>query len=134
MRVLCLSANLELALLRRAVLALHGVEVDIARSKKEAEALLKRETYDAGLLCHTISEKTAKRLAELFREKNPGHCLIFLARSPWQESPVKADSSICMLDGPDSLIHTVLACRRSASPKPSSTNPSRSQHTPLTEA
>ena len=52
MRVLCLSANLELALLRSAVLAMHGIQVDVARSKKEAERLLEENTYDAGLLCH----------------------------------------------------------------------------------
>lgn len=115
MRVLCLSANLELAQLRRAVLALHGVEVDIARSKKEAEALLEKEAYDAALLCHTISEKTAERLAALFRGKNPGRCLIFLARSPWQESPVKAEVTHCALDGPDLLIQTVFACQTQSS-------------------
>ena len=118
MRVLCLSANLELAQLRRAVLALHGVQVDIARSKKEAEALLEKP-YDAALLCHTISEKTAERLAALFREKNPGRSIIFLARSPWQQSPVKAEVTHCALDGPDLLIQAVLACQTgspSASP------------------
>jgi hypothetical protein len=123
MRVLCLSANLELAQLRRAVLALNGVEVDIARSRKEAEALLKNP-YDAALLCHTISEKTAERLAALFRAKNPGRCLIYLARSPWQESPVKADATHCTLDGPDILIEVVLACRPrspSESPVPTAT-------------
>jgi DNA-binding response OmpR family regulator len=118
MRVLCLSANLELAQLRRAVLALHGVEVDIARSKKEAEALLEKP-YDAALLCHTISEKTAERVVALFRGKNPGCCLIFLARSPWQDSPVKAEITHCALDGPDGLIEAVLACQsRSSSASP----------------
>ncbi|HKT50569.1 MAG TPA: hypothetical protein VJV96_09735 [Candidatus Angelobacter sp.] len=101
---------MELARLRQAVLALHGVDVDIARSKKEAEALLEKP-YDAALLCHTISENTAQRLVALFRERNPGRCVIFLARSPWQESPVTADVTHCTLDGPDLLIDVVLTCQ-----------------------
>lgn len=129
MRVLCLSANLELALLRQAVLALHGVEMDIARSVKETEALLEKQTYHAALLCHTISDKTAEKLAVLFRERHPGRCLIFLARSPWQESPVKADLSVCMLDGPASFIEAVLACGTSARPKTSATTAGGSQGT-----
>jgi hypothetical protein len=44
MKALCLSADLELALLRQAILTLHGVEVDIARSKKEAASLLENQT------------------------------------------------------------------------------------------
>ena len=116
MRVLCLSANLELALLRSAVLSLHGIQVDVARSKREAEQLLEENAYDAGLLCHSISEKTAERLTAIFRERNPHRCLIFVSRSPWQLTPVKCDASVCALDGPEALVELVLSCKQ-ASPR-----------------
>lgn len=112
MRVLCLSANLELAMLRSAVLAVHAVHVDVARSKKEAERLLDENTYEAGLLCHSISEKTAEQLTAIFRERNPGRCLIFVSRSPWQPCPVQCDASISSLDGPEALVETVLSCKQ----------------------
>lgn len=103
---------MELALLRCAVLALHGVEADVARSKKEAENLLQEQTYDAALLCHSISESSARRLITLFREKNPGRCVIFVSRNPWQKSPVPAEATVCAIDGPDPLIEAVLSCAR----------------------
>lgn len=111
MRVLCLSANLELALLRKAVLAIHGVEVDVARSKKEAEILLREHNYDAALHCYSISEKSAHNLASMFRENNPGRCLIYVAQSPWRGSPVKVDVSVCAIDGPEPLVEAVLSCK-----------------------
>jgi DNA-binding response OmpR family regulator len=111
MRVLCLSANEELASLRSAVLSVHGVQVDIARSRKEATELLEENGYAAAVLCHSISEKTADHVVALFRERNPGRCVIFVARAPYQESPVKAEISICAIDGPESLVDVVLSCK-----------------------
>lgn len=116
MRVLCLSADMELASLRRAVLATRGIDVDVARSKKEAEQLLQENTYRAVLICHSISEKTARQLAALFRERNSNACLIFVSHSPWQQSPVEVDASVCAIDGPENLVETVLSCDPTSSP------------------
>jgi DNA-binding response OmpR family regulator len=111
MKVLCLSANLELAALRLAVLAFHGDEVHVARSKKEAEQLLEANTYDASLLCHSISVKTAEQLVAIFRQRNPDRCVIFISHNPWQQSSVKANRSVCAIDGPEILVEAVLSCR-----------------------
>lgn len=121
MRVLCLSANLELALLRCAVLAVHGMHADVARSKKEAERLLEENSYDAALLCHSISEKTAKQLVAIFRERNPDQCVIFVSHSPWQQSPVKADATVCSIDGPEPLLECLLSCKESKAPSSTTT-------------
>jgi len=59
MKVLCLSTNLELALLRSALLRSKGIEVDFPQSKQETLKLIETATYDAALL--SIAFQTVRR-------------------------------------------------------------------------
>ena len=51
---LFLSTNVELALLRSALLSARGMDVDFPQSKQEAITLIETGRYDMALLCHSL--------------------------------------------------------------------------------
>jgi hypothetical protein len=51
---LCLSTNVELALLRSSLLRARGMDVDFPQSKQEAITLIETGRYDMALLCHSL--------------------------------------------------------------------------------
>jgi DNA-binding response OmpR family regulator len=110
MKIICLSTNLELALLRSALLRSQGIEVDFPQSKKETIKLIETETYDAAVVCHSLSNETAEEFAQEFRTHHPGKCLICLTRTPWERPRIKADVFISGIDGPEPLLEAIRTC------------------------
>ena len=110
MKILCLSTNLELALLRSALLRSKGIEVDFPKSKQEAIKLIEKDTYDAAVFCHSLSNGTAEEFAKAFRTHQSGKCLISLTKTPWERPRIKADVYISGIDGPERLIEAIRTC------------------------
>ena len=110
MKVLCLSANLELALLRCAMLKAQGMEVDFPQSKQEALTLIDTGRYDVAIVCHSISGRSADQFAQAFRKHNSGKCLIAITKTPWERPRIKADVYISGIDGPERLVEAVRTC------------------------
>ena len=110
MKVLCLSKNLELALLRCSLLRSRGMEVDLPQSKQEALKLIETGSYDVAIICHSLSGRSADEFAEAFRTHNPGKCLIAITQTPWERPRIKADVYISGIDGPERLVEAVRTC------------------------
>jgi len=110
MKVLCLSSNTELALLRSTLLRSVGIEVDYPRSRKQAQSLMESGQYDAALICHSLSQVSAEELSQAFRAQNPGKCLIYITKTPWERPQIKADIYIAGIDGPERLIEVLRGC------------------------
>lgn len=110
MKILCLSTNLELALLRSALLRSQGIEVDFPQSSPETINLIETGTYDAALVCHSLPNGTAEEFAQAFRTHQPGKCLICLTKTPWERPRIKADVYISGIDGPEPLLEAIRTC------------------------
>ena len=79
MKVLILTTDQELALLRQRVLESAGHDVAVTITEKQAfEAAEKQVPFDVALLCHRLPDATARKLIRVFREgKRPGNWFTF---------------------------------------------------------
>ncbi len=72
LRILSLSADQELALLRKRVLESSGHEVVSPRSEKEAlEAASRKSRFDIAIVCHRMWTGSSRGLMRVFRKNNP---------------------------------------------------------------
>jgi len=108
MKVLVLTTDLELALLRKRVLESVGHEVSVLSSEKEAlEAAENEMPFDVALVCHHLPAATARKLIRIFRDnKHPGK-VVYIAHIYGEWPEVEADRYIVGADGPDALLRVV---------------------------
>jgi CheY-like chemotaxis protein len=108
MKVLILTTDPELALLRQRVLESAGHDVAVTSTEKQAfEAAEKQVPFDVALLCHRLPDATARKLIRVFREgKRPG-TLVYIAHIYGEWPEVEADRYVVGEDGPDALIRVV---------------------------
>jgi DNA-binding response OmpR family regulator len=109
-RVLCLSNDPELALLRCEVLRTRGMEVDYPRSQSEASAFLESYKYDVLLICHSVPTHSATLLRSHFLAANTNGCVVYVARSSSELAPISSDIRIVGLDGPCFLLPIASPC------------------------
>ena len=114
MRVLCVSHNRELALLRQRVLELAGFEVCRSESQEESLKALTSGTFDRLVICHSLPPSAAAEIIAEFKLRNPQSCLIAVLKSPWAYCPYPVDVHISATDGPDVLVETVMSCEQPA--------------------
>lgn len=106
-RVLLLSADAELSLLRSYALAHAGFAVARADSRKEAFRLLEQETFDAVVISYSMSMKNLTEMTELFRARNPNAPIVAVTKGKWQDLKIKFDSAMAGEEGPEALIEAV---------------------------
>lgn len=111
-RVLNLCANGELGLLRSTILRANGFEVDSPNSEQDILGAIEQRTYDVALICHSISPEAALKFANHFLKRHPDKWLIYVAKTPWEQSPINANVSVSAIDGPELLIRTLHDCSR----------------------
>ena len=108
MKILILTTDQELALLRQRILESAGHDVQSLSTEKEAlEAVEKEVPFDIALVCHRLPDATARKILRMFREaKRPGK-VVYISHiyGVWPE--VEADRYIVGADGPDSLLKIV---------------------------
>jgi CheY-like chemotaxis protein len=108
MKILILTTDQELALLRQRVLESAGHQVLALTGDKEIlEAAEKQVPFDVALMCHRLPDATARKVLRIFRDdKRPGK-VIYIAHiyGVWPE--VEADRYVVGADGPDALIRVV---------------------------
>jgi len=108
MKILILTTDQELALLRQRVLESAGHQVLALTGEKEIlEAAEKQVPFDVALMCHRLPDATARKVLRIFRDdKRPGK-VIYIAHiyGVWPE--VEADRYVVGADGPDALIRVV---------------------------
>ncbi len=106
-RVLLLSADAELSLLRRYALEHAGFTIARADSRKEAFRLLKQEKFDALVISYSMSQKNIKEMTELFREQNANAPIVAITRERWQDLKIEFDAAVTGDEGPEAMIEAV---------------------------
>ena len=108
LRILSLSSDRELALLRKRILehAGHGV-VAPAAEKEAEEASAEGNRFDAAIVCYRMWPGSVRRLIRLFRESNPGAKVIIMVRMYGEVPDLEGDRYVVGADGPDALLKVV---------------------------
>lgn len=108
MKILSLSLDLELSLLRQAVLAAAGREVVSLTSEKDAFlAAQSPAQYDVALFCHHFPAAAIRQTIRLLRQHHPGTSVIYIVRLYGEWPEVEADRYVVGADGPDALIRVL---------------------------
>lgn len=108
MKILVLTTDQELALLRQRVLEAAGHEVVAVSSEREAvEAAEKQVPFDVALMCHRLPDSTARKIIRMFHDgKRPGK-VVYIAHIYGEWPEVEADRYVVGADGPDALVRIV---------------------------
>jgi CheY-like chemotaxis protein len=108
MKILILTTDQELALLRQRVLESAGHQVLAVAGEREAiEAAETQVPFDVALMCHRLPDATARKIIRIFRDGKRQGKVIYIAPiyGIWPE--VEADRYVVGADGPDALLRIV---------------------------
>ena len=106
LRVLLLSRDQELGLLRKRVLEQSGCEVYFPQNREEALEAFHTE-LDVMVVAHTISRESGAHYSEIFRAKNPNGRIIYICESTIEHPPEWADETVLGLSGPEDMVAAV---------------------------
>ena len=105
LRILSLSTDRELTLLRKRVLETDGHEVMAPASEKEALAAAAQENhFDVAIICYRMWPGTPRRIIRYFRKSNPRAKIIIMARMYGELPDLEGDRYVVGADGPDALL------------------------------
>jgi DNA-binding response OmpR family regulator len=110
MRILILSADPELALLRQHVLRNAGHETLAPTSEKEIERTmddLDEAGFEIALICHRIPDGRARELIRRFHRKNPRGKVVAVVHMYGEWPQIEADRYVVGTDGPEALTRVV---------------------------
>ncbi len=115
LRVLCLSAEQELALLRKHVLEWAGHEVVAPLSDKEAiDAASGRNRFDVAIICYRMWPGKMREIMRIFRKNNPSAKFLIMVRVYGEVPEVDADRYVVGADGPEALLRVVSEMQKAA--------------------
>src|SRR5207248_7756984 len=104
-RILSLSADLELTLLRKRVLEAAGYAVITPLSEREAlEAVSEKNRFDVCLICYRMWTGKVRQIMRIFRENNPHGQFLIMVRLYGEVPELEGDRYVVGADGPDALI------------------------------
>ncbi len=119
MKILILTTDQELALLRQRVLEDAGHEVTPKVTEKDVlEAADKNVPFDVALVCHHLPTPPRERSSASFTTANVRARSIFISHIYGEWPEVEADRYVVGADGPDALIKIVAESGPQASPTP----------------
>jgi CheY-like chemotaxis protein len=122
LRILSLSADQELTLLRKRVLESAGYEVAAPLSDKEAlEAASGKNRFDVAIVCYRMWTGKARQVMRVFRKNNPEGKFLVMVRVYGEVPELEGDRYAVGADGPDALLGVVNEMRKDlakASPLP----------------
>jgi DNA-binding NarL/FixJ family response regulator len=107
MRVLLLSKDRELGLLRAFALKSAGHHVIFPKGKDEAVKVIRGGAFEVAILTYTLSNETAIELHELIKQGCPRCRIVIVTQHPWAESKLEHDVAITGDAGPDALVAAV---------------------------
>jgi DNA-binding response OmpR family regulator len=108
MKILILTTDPELALLRQHVLNCAGHDVLALTTEKEVmEAAEKQIPFDIALICHRLPDSTARKVIRIFHDGNQQGKVVYIAHIYGEWPEVEADRYVVGADGPDALIRVV---------------------------
>ncbi len=115
LRILALSSDQELTLLRKRVLETAGHDVTAPLSDKEAlDAATQKDRYDVTIVCYRMWKGTPRQLMRVFRENNPGGKFLVMARMYGEVPELEGDRYAVGADGPDALLAVIAEMRDAA--------------------
>ncbi len=105
LRILCVSADLELTLLRKRVLESAGHEVVAPLSGKEAlDAASRKNGFDVAIVCYRMWTGTSRKIMRIFHKNNPDGKSVVMVRVYGEVPELEADRYVVGADGPDALL------------------------------
>ena len=108
LRILSLSADEELTLLRKRVLESAGHEVVAPLSDKEAlDAASEKNRFDVAIVCHRMWTGKVRKVMRIFRENNPDGKFLVMVRVYGEVPELEGDRYVVGADGPDTLLRVV---------------------------
>ena len=108
MKILILTTDQELALLRQRVLETAGHDVIALSTEKEAlEASEKQVPFDVALMCHRMPDATARKIIRIFKDTKREGKIVYVVRIYGEWPEVEADRYVVGADGPDALVRVV---------------------------
>lgn len=117
LRILALSADQELTLLRKRVLESAGHEVVAPLSDKVAlDAASGKNRFDIAIICYRMWVGKSRQIMRIFRKNNADGKILVMTRVYGEVPELEGDRYVVGADGPDALL-TVLNEMRIASVK-----------------
>lgn len=116
LRILSLSADQELTLLRKRVLESSGYEVVAPLSDKEAiEAASGKDRFDVAILCYRMWSGKVRQVMRIFRNNNPEGKFLVMVRVYGEIPDLDGDRYVVGADGPDALLNVLSEMQNTAS-------------------
>ena len=108
MKLLSLSTDPELSLLRKRLLETAGHEVVALSTEKEAlEEVAGTTKFDVVLICHRLPDATARKAIRLLRDNHPEAKVVYMVHLYGEWPEVEADRYVVGADGPDALLRVI---------------------------
>ena len=108
MKILILTTDPELSLLRKRVLEDAGHQVIVLNTEKEALASAEnKERFDVAVLCHRLPDATARKITRLYHDRHPEAKVVYVVHLYGEWPEVEADRYVVGADGPDALVRIV---------------------------
>ena len=105
LRILSLSADQELTLLRKRVLESAGHEVVAPLSEKAAlHAATEKNRFDVAIVCYRMWTGKSRQVMRIFRENNPDGKFLVVVRVYGEVPELEGDRYVVGADGPDALL------------------------------
>jgi CheY-like chemotaxis protein len=111
LRILALSSDQELTLLRKRVLESAGHEVLAPRSDTEALDAASTSGFDVAILCYRMWTGTPRRIMRIFRKHNPDGKFVVMVRVYGEVPEIEGDRYVVGADGPDALLAVLTEMR-----------------------
>lgn len=105
LRILSLSADQELSLLRKHVLESAGHAVVAPLSEKEAlQCVSEKNQFDVAIICHRMWTGKSRQIMRIFRKNNPEGKFLVMVRLYGEVPELEGDRYAVGSDGPDALL------------------------------
>lgn len=105
LRILALSSDQELTLLRKRVLESVGHEVVAPLSDKEAlDTASGQNRFDVAIVCYRMWPGKSRQVMRIFRKSNPAGKFVVMVRVYGEVPELEGDRYVVGADGPDALL------------------------------
>lgn len=119
MKILVLTTDQELALLRQRVLQDAGHQVQAFVTEKEVlQAVEKQVAFDVALICHHLPNATARKVIRICRDARQPGKFVYISHIYGEWPEVEADRYVVGADGPDALIRVIAEAAAPAAGSP----------------
>lgn len=102
-----LGQHLELGHYRAEFLKSHGIDVIFPENRQAALAAIRRGGFNVVLMSYSLSNDTAKELAEIIEQVSPNCPIVSISNKRWEDRHVSPDATVLDTDPPQTLLETL---------------------------